>query len=144
MFSKSCEYGIRAAIYIATQSLQDKRVSLVEIAEEIDSPKPFTAKILQQLAKAQIITSIKGKTGGYEIDKAKMKDITLSQIVACIDGEDIYNMCGLGLRHCSASHPCPLHNQFKIVRDNLKQTLQTTNLASLAVSIEGGLSYLKS
>ena len=55
MFSKACEYGIKASTYIALQSLQDKRVSLKEIAEEINSPVAFTAKILHQLAKNNIL-----------------------------------------------------------------------------------------
>lgn len=51
MFSKTCEYGIRAAIFIAFQSYQDNRIGLKEIAKKIDSPEAFTAKILQILSR---------------------------------------------------------------------------------------------
>ncbi len=47
MFSKACEYGIRAAVYVTLQSLEGRRVSVSEIGEEIDAPVAFTAKILQ-------------------------------------------------------------------------------------------------
>ena len=60
MFSKTCEYGIRAAIFIAFQSYQDNRIGLKEIAKKIDSPEAFTAKILQILSRDNIIKSIKG------------------------------------------------------------------------------------
>ena len=63
MFSKACEYGIRAAVYIAHQSMEGRRVSLKEIAEKIDSPVAFTAKILQQLSRNGIVESIKGAGG---------------------------------------------------------------------------------
>ena len=46
MFSKTCEYAIRASIFIATQSFHDKRVTVKDISEKIDSPQSFTAKIL--------------------------------------------------------------------------------------------------
>ena len=60
MFSKACEYAIKASIFIAISSYNNKKVSPKEISEEIDSPKAFTAKILQELAKNEIIKSTKG------------------------------------------------------------------------------------
>ena len=78
MFSKACEYAIRATIYIAVQSSQNLRVGLKNISKEIDSPEPFTAKILQQLSKNNIIESIKGPPGGFQIDKNDMRKIQLS------------------------------------------------------------------
>ena len=60
MFSKACEYGIKASIFIAINSYEGKRVSPKEIAKEIDSPEAFTAKILQALVKNNVITCIYG------------------------------------------------------------------------------------
>ena len=59
MFSKACEYGIKAAIFIAINSYEGRRVSPKEIAEEINSPQAFTAKILQDLVRNNIVFSIK-------------------------------------------------------------------------------------
>ena len=85
MLSKTCEYAIRASIFIATQSSQNKRVTLKEIAENIDSPQSFTAKILQILAKKEIVHSVKGIGGGFEIPQENIKIISLAQIVTAID-----------------------------------------------------------
>lgn len=41
------------------------------IAEQINSPVAFTAKILQKLVKSNIVCSVKGKHGGFEIEKNK-------------------------------------------------------------------------
>src|SRR5687768_10513746 len=101
MFSKACEYAIRAVIYIAVQCNDDKRVSLKTIAKTINSPEAFTTKILQQLSRNDIITSIKGPSGGFYIEKQASPDIKLSQIVSAIDGDSIYRGCGLGLKTCS-------------------------------------------
>ena len=54
MFSKSCEYGIKAIIYIATQSLEDVRVKIGDVAENTGTPEAFTAKILGSLTKHNI------------------------------------------------------------------------------------------
>ena len=65
MFSKSCKYGIRAVLYLAVHSTNEKRLGVTEIASELDVPKHFLAKILQQLAKENLISSTKGPTGGF-------------------------------------------------------------------------------
>ena len=69
MFSKTCEYGLRAVIFIAQESKIDNKLSITAISDAIDSPKPFTAKILQQLTKNKIVQSIKGPHGGFFIDE---------------------------------------------------------------------------
>ncbi|RIV67641.1 RrF2 family transcriptional regulator [Flagellimonas aequoris] len=143
MFSKACEYGIRAAVYIALQSLDGRRVSVNEIAEEIDSPLAFTAKILQQLSKSKVIHSVKGPTGGFEIERTDMDHVKLSKIVHAIDGDEIFVGCGLGLKECNAQKPCPLHDKFVDIRNNLKNMLEQTSLYELATGLEVGLTYLR-
>ena len=143
MFSKACEYGIRASIFIAEQSLIDRKVSLKDVAEAIDSPAAYTSKILQKLSRNNIINSDKGPTGGFSMGKKELEKVKLGSIVFAIDGESIYNGCGLGLKKCNEKMPCPVHNQFKMVRDELKKMLETTTVLSLAVDYEKGFSFLK-
>ncbi len=143
MFSKACEYGIKASIYIALNSYDGKRVSLKEIAKEVNSPEAFTAKILQDLVRHKIINSVKGAYGGFEIDKENIASIKLAQIVNAIDGDGIYHGCGLGLDVCDANHPCPVHDQFITIRNELKYMLEKTNLEQLALDIKSGTSFLK-
>lgn len=143
MFSKACEYGIKATIYIAMQSLQGRRVSLKEIAEKVDSPTAFTAKILHQLAKNDLLDSTKGPAGGFQIEKESIDVIKLADIVFAIDGDSIYEGCGLGLDKCNANKPCPVHDKFVVIRDELKQMLRNTSLFELATGLEVGLTFLK-
>lgn len=143
MFSKACEYGIKACIFIAINSYEGKRVSPKEIASEIDSPQAFTAKILQSLVHHNVIQSVKGAYGGFEVSKNEIKHIKLAHIVKAIDGDKIYNGCGLGLEKCDENHPCPVHDKFKGVRDELKHMLESTSLEELALNIKSGASFLK-
>jgi Rrf2 family protein len=143
MFSKACEYGIRAAIYIAEQSQLDKKVGLQDVAKAIESPIAYTSKILQKLNRNNIINSMKGPNGGFSMDKHEMDKIKLSTIVFAIDGNDIYSGCGLGLKRCDEKMPCPVHNQFKSIREELKKMLETTSINTLAMDLEKGLTFLK-
>lgn len=143
MFSKACEYGIRASIFIAKQSKLGSKVSLKEVAEAIESPTAYTSKILQKLKRVDIINSDKGPTGGFSMNKQKLEKVKLSTIVSAIDGEDIYSRCGLGLKQCNENKPCPVHNQFKVIRDELKKMHETTTINALAIDYENGLTFLK-
>ena len=131
MFSKTCEYGLRAIIFIAKQSALEQKVGLKAIAKAIKSPEAFTAKILQLLSKNNIIDSIKGPYGGFVIENDKVKEITLSQIVKILDGDKVYTGCALGLAQCSEKAPCPLHFEFVDIRERLKKMLEETTLHNI-------------
>lgn len=144
MFSKSCNYAIKASIFIAKYSLENNKVGFVDVAKEIDSPQAFTAKILQALVKAGIIDSVKGVNGGFYIPLRRISSTFLVQIVDAIDGDNVFRGCGLGLTQCDENHPCPVHDKFKSIRDELAQMLHTTNLEELALGIKSGETFLKS
>src|SRR5690606_9204481 len=125
------------------QSLLGGRVGLKDIAYAIDSPEAFTAKILQQLVKSEIISSLKGPTGGFEMNKERLSQITLKNIVFAIDGDTVYKGCGLGLKECSEMSPCPLHDKFKAIRDELNHMLTNTTVMDLADGLQKGGTFLK-
>lgn len=143
MFSKTCEYAIRATIYIASESAEGKRCDIRDIARKIESPESFTAKILQRLVKADIIKSIKGNGGGFEIEKLLLKQIKLEKIVKTIDGNDLFDRCSLGLHDCSDRQPCPFHHKYKPIRENLKKALEETSLLELLNTYSSGGTFLK-
>ncbi len=142
MFSKACEYSIRAAIFIASRSMDGKRANLKEISAAIDSPEAFTAKLLQQLVREGIIESVKGAQGGFEVQKRRISKIKLCDIVNAIDGDDIYKMCGLGLKACSSKNPCPVHYKFMAVRSSLKEMLNDVSLQQLSQGFKEGKTLL--
>ncbi|MGJ8761755.1 MAG: RrF2 family transcriptional regulator [Polaribacter sp.] len=138
MFSKTCEYGLRAVLFIAQETAHGYKVSMSKVSDEINSPQAFTAKILQQLKRNNIITSVKGPYGGFTITEDKM-ETKLSEIVSVLDGDTIYKGCGLGLKQCDANSPCPLHYKFVDIRENLKNMLENTSITSLLndMNLEG-------
>ncbi len=142
MFSKACEYGIKAMIYIAQKSKNGERLSLKQIARETNSPEAFTAKVLQLLSKQNLLASLKGPTGGFTLNSSADK-INLASIVSAIDGDSIYKGCGLGLDECSEIKPCPLHHKFKVVRDELRDMLENTSLADTANDLDLGLAFFR-
>ena len=143
MFSKTCEYAIRALIFIAERSQNGKRVGIKEIAEGIESPEYFIAKILQDLSRRRMVKSIKGPNGGFYHDDETLNK-SLADVVRATDGEKIFSGCGLGLRQCSESHPCPIHNHFKVIRKNIQEMLEQATIGAFSKDLAQKLTFLKS
>ncbi len=141
MFSKSCEYAIKAVLHICMNTRDGSRLGIKEIAEEIESPEPFTAKILQELARKRIISSAKGPGGGFFIDP-KAKPIVMIEIVEAIDGMGAFERCGLGLKECSEDHPCPIHKEFKSYSARLKNLLTYKTVQEMAKSLAEGRTFI--
>ena len=143
MFSKACEYAIKATIYIAQQSNANRRVNVKEVSKEVNAPEAFTAKILQQLCRENILSSIRGKQGGFVFDIERQKEIKIFDVVMLIDGDSLFTNCGLGLHKCSSENPCPVHDDFKAVRNALVAMVQKYSFYDLAVKTTTGLAWLK-
>ncbi|MEJ7768050.1 MAG: Rrf2 family transcriptional regulator [Chitinophagaceae bacterium] len=142
MFSKSCEYAIKAMICISQKSRNGKRVGVIEVAESIDAPKHFIAKILQELSRKNLVKSIKGLNGGFYLEKAEQKT-SIADIVKAIDGDKIYNQCVLGLKDCSQKNPCPVHNEYKEIKKHLIAMLEKNTIGNFNEPLDNGKFFLK-
>ncbi len=129
-------------IFIARRTKDGSKVGIKEIAKEIDAPEHFIAKILQELIKKELLQSLKGPTGGFYLNKNSLQ-CSLADIVKAIDGDKIFSGCGLGLDYCSEIKPCPIHNEFKKVRKDIYDMLQSVKLDELQEQLENKLAYLK-
>lgn len=134
MFSKSCKYGIRAVLHLAVHTSSENRQGVTEIADSLDVPKHFLAKILQQLAKENLISSIKGPSGGFYLSPKNRKS-TLKDVIEVLDGKQIFTDCILGLKECSSEKPCPLHFQAYGIREGLNYQLQYQTIDEIAEKI---------
>ncbi len=143
MFGKTCEYGLRAALYISIKSVAGSRLGIPEIAREIDAPVAFTAKILQTLSREGIISSIKGPNGGFFIEP-QSKPVSLAAIIKAIEGSDgVLHTCTLGLKECSDKFPCPVHHEMKQYNEHLRKVMRETTLEALAYDLASGKTFLK-
>ncbi len=142
MFSKSCEYAIKAMIFVGQKSQGGAKVSVKEIADGINAPEHFIAKILQELSRKNLMLSMKGPNGGFYMEKADLKT-SLSDIVKAIDGDKIYNECVLGLKACSQKNPCPVHNEYIEIKKNLISMIEKNTIGNFNDKLNSGNFFLK-
>jgi Rrf2 family protein len=130
ILSKSCIYGIQAAIYIAA-SPHNEFVSIREIADKLNISFHFLTKVLQILTHKGIMTSYRGPNGGIALARPPSA-ISLAQVIKAIDGDSLFNECLLGLPGCGVAEPCPAHDQMTSMRSKLNRICSDTSLDVLA------------
>lgn len=134
MLSKTTEYAIRALVYIYIQNSQGERPGFKEIAKMIDSPEQFTGKVLQNLTRAGLVSSMKGRGGGFFFNEPT-NPITLFKVIEALEGKAYFSKCGFGLKLCDTNNPCPLHNDYAPVRDSFFKIVNEKTIQSLANKI---------
>ena len=130
MLSNACQYGLRAMIHLAQQP-EDGFVPVREISASLDVSHTFLAKILQQLVAKELLTSLRGPSGGVRLARPAGK-ILVNDIVVAIDGRKVLESCVLGLPGCGHQAPCPMHASWAEVRNRFCKMLEETSLQTLA------------
>ena len=134
MFSKSSKYAIRAVLYLSLNSNESKKFSPINIANAMDIPAPFLAKKLQELTKRNLISSTKGRNGGFFLTEENRRN-TLISIVDSIDGMDKFQKCMLGLSVCSNENPCSLHHSIAPLRKKIVEELTFKTINDLTIEL---------
>lgn len=130
LLSKSCIYGLRAALYLASMN-ENEFTPIKKMSDKLEISFHFLTKILQQLTADGLLESFKGPNGGVKLTRPGNK-IALVDIVLAIDGPKLLTECALGLPGCGLKNPCPLHDKWAETRDSIRHMLQNTTLRDLA------------
>lgn len=108
----------------------ENRYTIVQIANELDIPQPYLSKIMQQLSKSKIISSTKGRGGGFYLSESNLKR-PLMDLIECMEGENVFSNCILGLSECSEANPCILHYHFGPFRDSVCKDICNRSIEDL-------------
>ena len=141
MLSFTCKTAVKAVIFLASKHDTHTNAGIKEIAEYIDASEHTVGKLLQTLVKQNVINSVKGPSGGFYISKEQLKQPIIN-IVAAIDGDEVFKECGLGLSKCSSAHPCPIHDEYKVARNLIEELFATNKICDLCKPVNSGLAYL--
>lgn len=130
ILSKSCVYGLRAGLYLATVK-KGSYVSISDMSKKLDISFHFLTKTLQQLTAIGLLESYKGPNGGVRLTDEGRK-ATLADIILAIDGDGLFTDCALGLPGCGSEKPCPMHDKWVVVREGMEAMLKNTGLTGMA------------
>jgi Rrf2 family protein len=139
MLSATCKYGIRAMIFIASRPEQKSNTGLREIAEKLNIPQPYLAKILQILSRKKILHSSKGPHGGFTL-MVPAAELSLMDIIDAIDGRDFFDSCYITGEKCNFDEPdrgvCILHNDLRKEKVRLERFFSSKSIEACALQLK--------
>ena len=141
MFSNSSKYAIKAVLYLALNSNEEQKVMVKDIANPINVPQAYIAKLLQELSRQNVISSTRGPKGGFYLTDENKKQ-PLNRIIQVIDGERSLTSCLLSLENCNDEKPCPLHKLAAPLKKELLDSLENKTIWDLAKDVRDGNSFL--
>ncbi len=119
MLTKKSKYALKALLYLAKNG--DDLVQISELSKKEGIPQKFLESILLELRKHGILSSKRGKEGGYKLGK-EPEHITFGQVIRVLDGplapigcvsQMAYQRC----IECEDEEACHIRHVMKQVRD---------------------------
>ena len=135
LLPKTSTYALRAVLYIASTGTDHKFVPIRQISDELNISFHFLTKIFQILSQHGLMTSYRGPKGGIALAKPA-SEISLIEIITALEGTDFFEGCILALPNCGDEVPCPLHDYWGKMRDELKDMFEQTSLDELGEKIK--------
>ena len=136
ILSRTCQYALQSLIYIATRP-QGEIVLARSVAGHLRVPPDYLSKIMQNLGKAGLVESYRGRQGGFRLHPGAA-DADLMRVVILIEGPRFIEDCVLGLKVCSNETRCPMHVKWRPIKDRIARFLRTQTLGVLAEAVKGG------
>lgn len=134
MISKKTKYAINALVYL-TKHHDDGPILIQKIAEEQNIPQKFLEAILLDLKKAGILSSKKGRGGGYYLLQ-NPNEVNLADVMRLFDGPiallpcvtyKYYERC----EECIDESTCGIRDVFMDVRNQTVDLLKRSSLAQI-------------
>jgi Rrf2 family protein len=129
LITRETDYALRTVLYLARNS--GKRVSVTDIAEAMQIPKTFLAKLLQRLVRQHLLISSRGVNGGFQLAR-KPADITLLDVMEAMQGPAAINVCAIDSSRCNLSSTCSIHPVWVDIRKEVERRLSKVSIAKLA------------
>ena len=130
--SKKADYALIAMTHLA---LKPGSASAREIAEHYDLPTELMAKVLQRLARRNLLTSQQGARGGYTLARAAT-GISVADVIQAIDGPVSVTACSAHTDRCGQFAKCNVRDPLWRISDIIVSALSRTTVSELASDVE--------
>jgi len=128
--SNSSQYAIRILSYMALQE-DNKLLNATQLAQILQIPYKFLTKIMTEVVKSGLVTSIRGREGGYTFNKPTSQ-IIISEILDIFNDAIKDEQCVLGIGFCNGLCKCALHDQWMEPKHLMQTMFQESTLKEIA------------
>ena len=130
MLTRTGGYALHAALAIAQMGADGRPVRAHEIAAALSIPPNYLAKILQALARAGVLTSERGRHGGFRLARDP-SEVRLIDVVEGFDDLGRERQCLLGRGLCTDVGGCPAHKEWREASAPAFRFFESRTLADL-------------
>ncbi|HMJ79997.1 MAG TPA: Rrf2 family transcriptional regulator [Candidatus Dormibacteraeota bacterium] len=132
-FSTRGEYGVRLMVELARHHGHGP-VSLAEIADHEELPRPYLEQLVVSLRDAGLVSSTRGAHGGYALTRDP-EEIRMGEVLRALEGPLAPMVCAsedpAHAAVCGRSGFCTVNPLWIKVREALATTLDSVTLADL-------------
>lgn len=128
MLSRGGLYALQATLYLARWA-PETRVSAARMAEALEVPPEYLAKVLQRLGQDGLLEATRGAHGGYQL-LPRPEELTVERVVRPFEEVEPLKVCLLGGR-CDSAEPCNAHLRRLEWNEARRRILASTTLADL-------------
>ena len=128
--TRAADYAVRVMVTLAGRP-PGARASHTELADAVECPRPFLAKVLQRLTRAGLVLSHRGNVGGYELKKSR-RSATVLQVVEAVEGPLLLNVCTGKRRNCRLQDSCSAQAYWARSQAAVIQVLSSARVDELA------------
>ena len=132
--SRPAEYALRAMTCLARQK-PGERIRADDLSKTIGVSAPFLSKIMRRLTVGGLLDSRKGHHGGFKLSRPA-EEIRFIDILRAVNFDPDSDHCLFGLGNCDAHNPCPLHQEWSVLKTQIEQWARAHTLAEAANDAE--------
>ena len=139
MLSKTSRYGVRAVLYIAAHTDEKRLMGIKKLSENVEISTPMLSKVLQFMTKRELITSKKGRNGGFYMTEVQKNQHLMHVIKEMEQSEAIITACMMGQKNCDTCNICPYHDKVASIRSELQSIYNTDTIIETALRLKNAL-----
>ena len=126
--SKLTDYGTMVLAQLATT--RGALASATQVSHATHIAAPTVSKLLKSLAKAGLVVSERGPTGGYALAR-EAAQITAAEIIDALEGPVAITACSSTDGRCDLERFCRVGHAWQHINRNIRASLSRITLADL-------------
>ena len=129
LIRRKTDYALRCLVDLA-EAPQNQLVSVHTLAQQEDIPEDLLQKIMQALTAAGIVSSQRGRAGGFRLARLPA-DISVLEVFETLQGPFALNRCFLGADRCRHQDVCWLRNKLCVLQEEMVAFFRGVTIADL-------------
>lgn len=129
VLSQTAQYALRAMAWLTTVP-SGEPIRVKDLSNATGIPSHYLSKVMRRLVLAGLVTSQKGQGGGVLLSKPP-DEIPFIAILTAVDADPNDGSCAFGWGRCNSVHPCPLHDSWSRLIEQLEAWARGTTLADI-------------